>query len=459
MSGYPKSAVIIRRNSQMPIIVLVVDATQLGLLADVGSGVTVVDYNDFLRHPIELVHTLNAEVLFLPVDVVRAHVNICHSVGDSVPVVLYGSCAESILDRIAESQVAVLYPAPLGGELLPILAQWALIQRLGVDASRKKSPLFIQNFISASPVMAEVVDQVTKLSPFATTVVITGESGTGKEMIARLIHLNSPRREGAFVAVNCGAIPEGLVESEFFGHRKGSFTDAVRDRLGYFEQASNGTLFLDEVAELPLHVQAKLLRSLQEGTVRRVGDDSDIAVNVRIIAATHRDLEEQVAAGKFREDLYYRLQVVSIHIPPLRERKQDIPVLARYFLSKHRRRLRIKVNGIAPDAMELLVAYPWWGNVRELENTIERGIVMSDSQVISAGDLPLHIRQVEREGPPPTAFISEDAVSIKQVTKEIEITLIRRALNRTSGNRTHAAKLLEISHRSLLYKIKEYGLE
>jgi len=316
------------------------------------------------------------------------------------------------------------------------------------------------NFISQSPEMKRIFDTVKRLTNFNTTILISGESGTGKELLARAIHHNSPRRDKPFVAINCGAIPANLVESELFGHRKGSFTDAIRDKRGLFEEAHGGTIFLDEIGELPLHLQVKLLRVLQEQQIRRVGDEQNIDVDVRVLAATLRDLEADVKVGRFRDDLFYRLNVVSIKLPALRERPEDIPLLVEHFLSKLSRKLGISITQIESDALRLLIRYHWRGNVRELENCIERAMVMTDGDVVNSDALPEHVKGSIHELRGPEAVAAETALSlsIKERTRSLEIELIQRALEKTGGNRTRAAKILEISHRALLYKLKEYGL-
>lgn len=314
------------------------------------------------------------------------------------------------------------------------------------------------NIIAHSRSMREIFETVKRLANFNTTVLITGESGTGKELLARAIHHNSPRRGKPFIAINCGAIPENLLESELFGHKKGAFTDATRDKRGLFEEASGGTIFLDEIGEMPLHLQVKILRTLQEQQIRPVGDETLVNVDVRVITATLRDLEDDVVTGRFRDDLYYRLNVVSIHIPPLRERPEDIPVLIQHFMKKHNKRLGLGVKGVSPDALKAMTGYGWKGNVRELENCIERALVLTDSDSIDLDSLPLHIRTAGQAQEDREEAIPDDNLSIKQRTRALEVSLIRRALKQTNGNRTRAAKILEISHRALLYKLKEYGL-
>lgn len=314
--------------------------------------------------------------------------------------------------------------------------------------------------IIASKEMQEVASTVLKLSSFSTSVLIMGESGTGKELIARELHHHSPRKEKAFVPINCGAIHENLIESELFGHKKGAFTDASRDKRGLFEEADGGTIFLDEIGELPLHLQVKLLRALQEQQIRRVGDEQVINIDVRVIAATLRDLELDVREGRFRDDLYYRLNVVSIHIPPLRERRDEIPVLISHFLKKHNKRLGLKIKRFNTAAMAALQKYEWKGNVRELENCVERAMVLAEGDIITPDVLPEYIRSPTSGGQAAiSAFnVTDDNLSIKQQTRDLEIALIMRALEKTKGNRTRAAKILEISHRALLYKLKEYGI-
>ncbi len=314
------------------------------------------------------------------------------------------------------------------------------------------------NIIAESDAMKMIFETVKRLANFNTTILITGESGTGKELLAKAIHHNSPRRGKPFVAINCGAIPENLMESELFGHKKGAFTDATRDKRGLFEEASGGTIFLDEVGELPVHLQVKLLRALQEQQIRRVGDEQLINIDVRVIAATLRNLEDDVAVGRFRDDLFYRLNVVSINIPPLRERTEDIPVLVDHFIKKHNKRLGLKIARVEGEAMRCLIDYHWRGNVRELENCIERALVLTDSDTIDVGSLPPQVQNTRAKGEATLPEVGDDNLSIKQRTKALEINLILRALKKTAGNRTHAARILEISHRALLYKLKEYEL-
>ena len=311
--------------------------------------------------------------------------------------------------------------------------------------------------VGRSAAITELLALATKVARHPSTVLVTGESGTGKELIARMIHAASPRAAAPFVAVNCGAIPEALLESELFGHARGAFTGATSERRGLFEEAHGGTLFLDELGELPVPLQVKLLRALQEGEVRRVGDNGARTVDVRVVAATARDLEGDVAAGRFRSDLFYRVNVVRLHLPPLRERSEDVPELVRHFVATFNRRLGLDVRAVTPAAMRTLMEYAWPGNVRELENVVERAMVLAEGATLDVEQLPGSIRSNGRSGAPAVPDALD--LSVKRQSEQLERTLIERALQRTGGNRTRAAKLLELSHRALLYKIREYGLE
>jgi two-component system response regulator AtoC len=314
----------------------------------------------------------------------------------------------------------------------------------------------------AGPMQA-VFAMIRKIAVFPSTVLITGESGTGKELVARAIHVESPRKDKPFVAVNCGAIPEALIESELFGHAKGAFTGAHVAKKGLVEEATGGTLFLDEIGELPLAMQVKLLRLLQEDEIRRVGETRAIKSNVRIVAATSRDLQAEVRAGRFREDLYFRLNVLPIHLPPLRDRRDDIPILVEHFLVRFSKSMSGGPRTITPAAMKALTEFSWSGNVRELENTIERAIVLASGTALDVGDLPEKVRAAKPEAKAaatdPLLEMLGGSLSIEHAKKFYEKELIRRALDRTGGNKTRAAELLDLSPRALLYKIREYGLE
>ena len=308
----------------------------------------------------------------------------------------------------------------------------------------------ISNIHTTDSGMLEILEMVRKISGYSTSILITGESGTGKELIARAIHSSGARAAKPFVVVNCGAIPAPLLESELFGHVKGAFTDAHRNKSGLFQEADGGTLFLDEIGEMPLELQVKLLRVLQEGELRRVGDTRSVKVDVRVVAATLRDLKEEIKKGSFRDDLYYRLNVIELKLPPLRSRPGDIPALAEHFIEKYGRRFGKPVKSISKEALSALVSYPWPGNVRELENVIERAMILEETSTIRELSLPMANQSGLKE--------PFNGLSIKKGEEELEKDLISRALQTTGNNRTKAAQLLEISHRALLYKIKNYGL-
>jgi len=318
------------------------------------------------------------------------------------------------------------------------------------------SPASFEGFVGRSPGARRVADLIEKVAAYPSTVLLTGESGTGKEVLARALHARSDRSLRPFVAVNCGAIPESLLESELFGHERGAFTGAVRAHAGLFEQAHGGTLLLDEIGEMPSVLQTRLLRVLEASTVRRIGGQKDRPINVRVVAATARDLDEMVADGSFRDDLLYRLRVVHIHVPPLRERADDIPLLVAALVDRAAERLGRPSAGVTEAAMRHLVGYRWPGNVRELENALERSLLMATGPQIDEADLPAVVLGSERDM---LALGDADDLSIKRRTAALERMLIQRALVLTSGNRTQAAKQLDISYKALVYKIRGYGLE
>jgi two-component system, NtrC family, response regulator AtoC len=311
--------------------------------------------------------------------------------------------------------------------------------------------------LSRNTRMQEIFNQIKKVADLKTTILVLGESGTGKELVARAVHQNGRRSQKPFVAVNCGAIPGNLLESELFGHVRGAFTDASSDKAGLFEQADGGTLFLDEIGEMPPALQVKLLRVLQEGEIRRVGDSASRRVDVRVISATSRDLSADVGVGRFREDLYFRLNVFCLLLPPLRERVEDVPLLAEYFLKRYSDGNGSQSLRIEPDAMRSLMAHRWPGNVRELENAVERACILCEGGRITSSCLPPSVRLLDESYPGES--VNDENLSIKKAEDTIERELIRKALAKTGGNRTQAAKILEISHRSLLYKLKEYGID
>jgi len=313
------------------------------------------------------------------------------------------------------------------------------------------------NMVGKSRAIQAVYELAAKAGRYDTTVLITGESGTGKELIARGIHFTGNRADKPFVPLNCGGIPENLLESELFGHIKGAFTGADRNKIGLFEEADGGTIFLDEIGELPLALQVKLLRVLQENEIRPVGDSKTRKIDVRVIAATARKLEHEIKENRFREDLFYRLNVLRIHAPSLKDWAEDIPLLCRHFINLFNERFNKRVRGISPAAMALLMKYEWPGNVRELENMIERAMVLTEESILSPENFPAELDR--KTASPVRAGDIFDGYSLKTAQKMMEKELITKALIETGGNRTHAAKLLEISHPSLLSKIKAYDID
>jgi DNA-binding NtrC family response regulator len=314
------------------------------------------------------------------------------------------------------------------------------------------------DFVASSPAMQRILELVPRVAMTPSTVLITGESGTGKELLAQAIHAASQAAQGPFLSVNCGALPEGLLESELFGHIRGSFTGAVRDHTGLFAQANGGTIFLDEVGELTLPMQVKLLRVLQEHRVRPVGGDREIQVDVRVLAATNRKLEEDVEAGRFREDLYYRLNVIHLHLPPLRRRGDDLPELARHFVGRTCERFDLPPKRITADAMRVLMAHSWPGNVRELENVIERTVALEPTEIISSGSLPDHLKGSPEGARTTHVSLPEEGVDLEEYLDGVRRDLMRQALSRSSGQQKKAADLLRLSYRAFRYHAEKLGL-
>ncbi len=367
---------------------------------------------------------------------------------------------------------------PLDFDALRLVMERALehvhLQRENEGLKRRLACLQMPAIVGNGPAMRSLLDMVSLVAPSEATVLITGESGTGKGLIARAIHANSPRSGKPLVEVNCAAIPETLMESELFGHEKGAFTGAVRLRPGRFFQAHEGALFLDEIGELTLSMQARLLRVLQEGEIQRVGSDASIPVDVRVLAATNRNLQSMVAEGAFREDLYYRLNVVTLECPALRDRKEDIPELARHFRERFAEKNHKIVKGITPQAMDLLLRHTWPGNVRELENAVERAVILLRGEYITPGDLPLALQQLcgtdDASCEPPvtggvdasavgTGTVGSRAVGTDITLAEAERQFILQVLEETRGNKSEAARRLGITRRTLQLKLRKYDEE
>jgi two-component system response regulator PilR (NtrC family) len=326
--------------------------------------------------------------------------------------------------------------------------------RLRAQVVRGKS----NDIVGRSEALRRVMDLVERIAPTRTTVLITGESGTGKERVARAIHQASERGSGPFMVVNCGALPESLMESELFGHEKGAFTGAQTRHRGLFREAEGGTILLDEVGELPASLQVKLLRVLQERLVRPVGSTQEVAVDVRVLAATNRDIDADVAANRFRSDLYYRLNVIRVELPPLRERREDVPLLAERFVRKFSHEMGKDISGFTPDALRALQSYPFPGNVRELENVIERAVALAGARVIGLGDLPPELSGIAGAPTPALLTLPQEGTRLDDVLSEVERRLMLAALERTGGVRKRAAELLGITFRSLRYRLKKQGL-
>ncbi len=330
-----------------------------------------------------------------------------------------------------------------------------------------KSRYGFANLVGTGVKMSEVYALIMSVANTKSNVFITGESGTGKELVARAIHSESNRIERPFIAINCGAIPENLIESELFGHQKGAFTGAVSNKSGLVEEANGGTLFLDEITELPQHLQVKFLRFIQERNFRRVGGTSDISVDIRIIAASNKLVETEVESGAFREDLFYRLNVIRVELPPLRERREDLPLLAAFFLEKYAREYGKSISGFTGDAMQVIEGYAYKGNVRELENIIERAVTLEEGQRISAGSLPAYMQEsiagsvfvrnrAEGGGTVKVPQISTEGLDLEAALEEYEKLIIREALNKAGGVKKKAAELLGLSLRSMRYKLDKY---
>lgn len=372
----------------------------------------------------------------------------------AVPVVLMTaySAVESAVEAMKSGAVDYLIK-PLDFDLLKATLTKTLEHR---EQGRRDAvaPVPVEGIVGESPAIRRMLEMIHTVAPSEATVLITGKSGTGKELVARAIHNQSRRKDGPWVAVNCAALSENLLESELFGHEKGAFTGADRRRDGRFLQADGGTLFLDEIGEISLLMQVKLLRAIQQREIQRVGGDATLKADVRLVAATNRDLLAEVAAGRFREDLYYRLNVVSIQVPSLQDRREDIPLLAEHFLRIFGERNRKDVKGFTPQAMDMLVKYPWPGNVRELENAVERAVVLLFGSYISERELPLAVTGAAERAEDALPYPSDGAT-----LEEVEREAILRMLDCVGDNKSEAAKRLGISRKTLHTKLKRYGQE
>jgi len=383
-------------------------------------------------------------------------------INKDIPIIMitgYGS-----MDSVIQAMKLGAYdylPKPFDLEKMKVLVKRALEARILTEqiASLKlklKEKYKLENIVGKDPKMYEVYKTIGKVVDNKATVLIQGETGTGKELVARAIHFNSIVKEGPFIAIDCASLPQDLLESELFGHEKGAFTGAVAKKLGKFESANNGTLFLDEVGNLTSSIQAKLLRALQEKKIERVGGIKPIKIDTRIIAATNMNLEELVKRRLFREDLYYRLNVVTIYLPPLRERRDDIPLLVEHFLRKYKSESKGRVKYVPPETMDLLIRYEWPGNVRELENVIERAVIIGKTDAILFEDLPLKIQKAADIS---IGNVPRGNLSLKKMVADFEKKMIIRALEEANWVQTRAAKLLDINRRVIRYKMQKYGIK
>ncbi len=381
-----------------------------------------------------------------------------HAYNPAIPVVIMTaySSVDAAVEAIKNGAHDYL-TKPLDFDRLRLALDKALDHRQVVEekqAERRDDALPIDTggIIGTSKPMTDLLEMISYVAPTEATVLISGESGTGKELIASALHNNSARSDGPFIKVNCAALVENLLESELFGHEKGAFTGADKRRDGKFVQANNGTIFLDEISETSAAMQAKLLRVLQEHEVQRVGGQETLSVDVRVLAASNRNLEEEVKSGRFREDLYYRLNVVTLQIPSLNERREDIALLAQHFVEKFAQKNNRQVNGITPQCMDLLLNYPWPGNVRELENAIERGVILMRGDYLDEKSLPLSVIRWAEQAP------SESASGTPASLEEAEKMVIEKTLHETDGNKSETARRLNITRKTLLSKMNKYGL-
>ena len=380
-------------------------------------------------------------------------------ISPDIPVIIMTAYASvgTAVDALKSSAYDYLIK-PLDIEELKILVAKALhhhqLEQENIYLKERLNDRFdFSNIIGHSPAMKKLFETMALVAPSEATVIIVGESGTGKELIANAIHQNSPRKDRPFIKVNCAALPETLLESELFGHEKGAFTGAIARKQGRFQLAHKSSIFLDEIAEMAPATQAKILRVLQEREFEPVGSTQTIKVDTRVIAATNKNLEEEIREGRFREDLYYRLNVVTVDVPPLHLRREDIPILADFFLKPYAEKNRRRIKGFTPRATDLLMRYDWPGNVRELENIIERAVIMARGEMITPLEFPIDLQNLDEE-------FKDSRIDLTpgRSLKEVEKVMILRTLEEAGGNRTHAARILGISRRTLQLKLKEYGI-
>ena len=454
------------KNNKKPVSILVVDddkSHRIMLRSMIKGWKWSVTEADDGTTAVEAVHERPFDAVLMDVRMAKMDgmtaLKKIHDYNPAIPVVIM--TAYSSVDSAVEAMkngARDYLTKPLDFDRLKLTLSKALDHRQVVEAAASAErngalPLDATGIIGESESMFELLEMLVVVAPSEATVLITGGSGTGKELIASALHNNSARKNGPFVTVNCAALAENLLESELFGHEKGAFTGADRRREGKFVQADGGTIFLDEIGETSPSMQAKLLRVLQEHEVQRVGGQETISIDVRVVAATNRVLEDEVKAGNFREDLYYRLNVVSLHVPALRERASDIPLLADFFIKKYAAKNKRDVSGITPQCMDLLLRYPWPGNVRELENAIERGVILMRGDYLDETALPIPVRKIANEeatGPGQTA--------VPASLEDAEKMVILKTLDETNGNKSETARRLHITRKTLLSKLRKYGV-
>jgi len=446
-SGSRESLTLLLRREGYQVDAVAAGEEALGLLAGQSYDVIITD-------------------LFLPgvsgIDILK-HVKE-HSLPCNVILITGNATAETAVEAMKEGAFDYI-TKPLNFEKLKVLIAKAVEKsRLVAEnlylRQQLRGKYKFDNIIGSSPAIQKVFSRMEKMLHTDSTVLILGESGTGKELVARAIHFNGSRKQKPFIPINCGAIPAELLESELFGHVRGSFTGAVADKPGKFETANRGTIFLDEIGTMPLHLQMKLLRVLQDQEVERVGSTRRTKLDVRVISATNADIEERVRRGEFRDDLYYRLNVIPIHLPPLRNRREDIPLLTKHFLRKICTDMRRPVLEMTQEALRMLEDYHWPGNVREMENVIERAVALTDSDIIDCQDLPPQIGGVSRQGDRvPSLHVPEEGLDLTGTIAHIEQILIRQALEKSHHVKARAAALLNINRTTLVEKIRRYGMK